>query len=70
MRTRALSATATLVGKTQEQVRAVGHRRDVDYLRDPATASMRAGSPTSGVYSRIRGRAGGLLSVAAYDDRR
>ena len=32
----------------------VGHRRDVDYLRDPATASMRAGSPTAGVYSRIR----------------
>lgn len=24
------------------------------YLRDPATASMRAGSPTAGVYSRIR----------------
>ena len=54
MRTRALSATATLVGKTQEQVRAVGHRRDVDYLRDPATASMRAGSPTAGTDSRIR----------------
>ena len=66
-----LISEGDLVGKTQEQVRAVGHPRDVEYLRDLATArppgpfatylawaaaraSMRAGSPTAGVSSRIR----------------
>jgi hypothetical protein len=33
-----LISDGDLVGKTQDQVRAVGHRRDVEYLRDPATA--------------------------------
>jgi hypothetical protein len=66
-----LISEGDLVGKTQEHVRAVGHRRDVEYLptrRRPgrragparylagtaAWASMRAGSPTAGVSSRMR----------------
>lgn len=33
-----LISEGDLVGKTQEHVRAVGHRRDVEYVRGPATA--------------------------------
>jgi hypothetical protein len=42
------------VGKTQDQVRAVGHRRDVEYLRDPATARP------PGRARSLPGRDGGL----------
>ena len=33
-----LISDGDLVGNTREPVRAVGHRRDIEYLRDPATA--------------------------------
>ena len=42
------------VGKTQDQVRAVGHRRDVEYLRDPPTARP------PGRARSLLGRDGGL----------
>ena len=50
---RVILSEGDLVGKTQEQVRAVGHPRDVEYLRDPGDG------PAAGPARSLPSRGGG-----------
>jgi len=49
-----LISEGDLVGKTQEQVRAVGHPRDVEYLRDPGDGPAAGPGPFATYFPRIK----------------